>query len=179
MTRTIQKALQFSLYFSFRSLPPPVISVILWLTDLCDLPDLRLHWCRANPVQSGTACYQQSYINFPQLRIRSAKGERKKKKKKVLFEKGFQLQEKCPTSYCLLWYFVLFTNCSFLHEHLCHICAWLHRSSSKNWSTSLYSLFSGCVILSKWYTCDDWVYDTDYSRLDPYWCFWWALTVLV
>lgn len=33
---------------------------------------------------------------------------------------------------------------------------------------SLYSLFSGCIILSKWYTCDDWVYDTDYSRLDPY-----------
>ena len=28
-------------------------------------------------------------------------------------------------------------------------------------------LFSGCVLLSKWYTCDDWVYDTDYSRLDP------------
>uniref|UniRef100_A0A8B9SYV7 Sodium-coupled neutral amino acid symporter 2 n=2 Tax=Anas platyrhynchos TaxID=8839 RepID=A0A8B9SYV7_ANAPL len=30
--------------------------------------------------------------------------------------------------------------------------------SAKDW---------GCVILSKWYSCDDWVYDADYSRLDP------------
>lgn len=47
-------------------------------------------------MQSGTACYKQSYINFPQLRIRSAilGGKKKKKyylKKDFSYKKNVQL----------------------------------------------------------------------------------------
>lgn len=45
-------------------------------------------------MQSGTACYQQSYINFPQLRIRSAiLGRKKKKKKKYYLKKDFSYKK--------------------------------------------------------------------------------------
>lgn len=62
-------------------------------------------------MQSGTACYQQSYINFLQLRIRSAilGRKKKKKKKKYYLKKDFSYKKNVQLliAYCNILSFLL------------------------------------------------------------------------
>lgn len=165
-----KKTLWFSLKFSFKtylsnlphdSLLPPMIWV--FLTDCC----WCFYWSQTYWLNSQVSAEWHSLTAISRATLISLCWGWGllywRKKKKVLFEKrpSYKTDVHLLIVYCDSW--------SFPHEqqHLCLIWAWLIDTLAKTDNASLYFLFSGCVILSKWYSCDDWVYDADYSRLDP------------